>query len=219
MSGVLLRPQNTAYTFRVGPFLNATDAKTRMTALTIAQSARLLSKAGGSYAQSAQTGNLTHDAAGYYTCTLASGDFDTLGSLELDIDIAGALVVRREFMVVDVATYNALQGSGNGLRANVMAINDSTAAAVRQALAAGRMIPVTVTNTGFTPTTTEFEVSDFSSAGTDLLKGRSIIGLTGTGMVDQASKITAYSVVGGRGHLTVAALNAAPPNGATFLIV
>lgn len=219
MSGVLLRPQNTAFTFRVGPFLDATDAKTRKTALAIPQSARKLSKAGGAYAQSAQSGSLAHEAEGYYPCTLASGDFDTLGSLELDIDITGALVVRREFLVIDVAAYNALQGSGNGLRANVMAINDSTAAAIRQALAAGQMLPVTVTNTAFTPTTTEFEVSDYSSAGTDLLKGRSIIGLTGTGMVNQASKIAAYSVVGGRGHFTVAALNAAPPNGSTFLIV
>lgn len=219
MSGVILRPQNTAYTFRLGPFLDVNDAKTRRTALSITQATRLMSKAGAAYAQSGQSGTLTHESAGYYPCTLSSGDFDTLGSLALDVDIATALVVRKEFMVIDVAAYNALMGSGNGLRANVMTINDSTAAAIRLALSTGTMSVITVTNTAFTPTSTEFEVSDFNGAGTDRLKGRSIIGLTGTGMSDQATKITAYSVVGGRGHFTIAALNGPPPNGSTFLIV
>lgn len=218
MSGVLLRPQNTAYTFRLGPFLDSLDAKTRKTALTITQALRQLSKAGAAYAQSATTGSLTHEAVGFYPCTLASGDFDTLGSLELDVDVAAALTVHREFLVVDVDAYNALMGSGNGLRANVMAINGSTAAAIRLALSAGQMIPFTVTNAGFSPTATEFECSDVSTAGTDHYKGRSFVFTSGS-LAGQMSSISGYSVVGGRGHFTVVALNAPPANAVTGLIV
>lgn len=218
MSGVLLRPQNTAYTFRLGPFLDALDAKTRKTALTVTQALRQLSKAGAAYAQSATSGSLTHESVGFYPCTLASGDFDTLGSLEMDVDVATALVVRREFLVVDVDAYNALMGSGNGLRANVMAINGSTAAAIRLALSAGQMVPFTVTNAGSSPSATEFEASDVSTAGTDHYKGRSIVFTSGS-LAGQMSSISAYSVVGGRGHFTVVALNAAPANAVTGLIV
>lgn len=215
-----LRPQNTAFTFRLGPFLSVNDAKTRVTNATINQANRLLSKNGAAYAQSAQAGALTHEAVGYYPCTLASGDFDTLGLLKLEVDVANCLVVKEAFEVVPTEVYNAIvAGTGNGIRSNVMAINSSATAAARLALSADRMFSVTVTNTGFAPTTTEFEVSDYSSAGVDLLKNRSIIGISGSGMVDQASKITGYSVVGGRGHLTVVALNAPPPNGAVFLVV
>lgn len=218
MSGVELRPQSTAYTFRLGPFLNATDAKTRFTSLSITQATRLLSKAGAAYAQSAQTGTLSHDSAGYYTCTLHANDFDTLGKLDLDVDIATALVVRKEFLVVTQDTYDALMGSGNGLRANMLSVNGNQAAAIRLALSAGQLIPFTVTNAGFTPTATEFEASDLATAGTDHYKGRSLIWLTGS-LAGQATKISAWTVTGGRGHFTVVALNAAPANGATGLIV
>lgn len=217
MSAIFL-PQSTSYAFKVGPFLDSTDGKTRKTGLTIAQADRLLSKAGGVYTQQATTGSLTHSAAGFYSMTLSTGDTDTLGALELDIDIATALAVRRVFNVVTVDTFNALNGSGNGLRANAVSINSLTASAIRLALAAGQMVPGTVDNTGFTPTSTVFEASDIATAGTDHYKSRSIIFTSGT-LAGQGCSITAYSVVGGRGHFTVSALNAAPANGATFLIV
>ncbi len=217
MSEVILRPQNTSYTFRLGPFLSTADAKTRMTALSITQATRLLSKQGAAYAQSAQSGTLSHDSAGYYTCTLASGDFDTLGSLELDTDIALAFTKRRIFEVVTQDTYNALQGSGNGLRSNILAIGSSTAAAVRLALAANEMYTFTVDNTAFTPTTTQFESSDLATAGVDHFKGRTVIWTSGA-LKGQATDLSNWSVVGGRGHFTVVALNAAPANGAAGLI-
>lgn len=214
----IIRPQSTAYTFRLGPFLDSTDAKTRKTALSITQATRLLSKAGAAYAQSAQSGTLSHDAVGYYTCTLASGDFDTLGELNLDVDIATALVVKKDFLVVTTDTYNALMGSGNGLLANINAINGVTSAAAKLALASGEFYTFTVSNTGFTPIATEFEAGDLSTAGTDHFKGRTIIFTSGA-LKGQATDITAYSVVGGRGHFTVTALNAAPSNGMTGLII
>ena len=211
-------PQSTSFTFRAGPFLDSTDGKTRKTALTIAQSDRKLSKAGGTYAQQSTTGNLSHDAAGFYTMTLSTTDTDTLGFLDLDIDIATALPFLRRFQIVTADTFNALNGSGNGIRSNVTAINSLTASAVRLALSTGAMVPGTVDNTALSPSSTVFQASDISTAGVDHFKSRSIIFTSGS-LANQACSITGYSVVGGRGQFTVSALNAAPANGATFLIV
>lgn len=211
-------PQSTAYTFRLGPFLSTADAKTRVTGATIAQADRRLSKAGGAYAQSATTGNLTHSANGFYTCVFATGDTDTLGELEMDTDVASCFPVLRKWLVVTQDTFNALMGSGNGIRANVNAINGSTSAAVRLALASGQMIPFTVSNSNFTPLATEFSFGDLNTAGTDHYKGRSIV-WTGGALAGQMTDILTYSVQSTQGHVTVTALNAAPANGATGLIV
>lgn len=213
-----LLPQSTAFTFLVGPFLDSTDGKTRKTALTIAQASRLLSKHGGTYTQQATTGNLTHAAAGYYTMVLTTGDTDTLGHLELDIDIATALVVRRAWQIVTQDSYNALNGSGNGLRSNVLSINSLNGSAVRLALSSGQLVPGTVDNTALSPSATQFDASDITTAGVDHYKSRSIIFTSGS-LAGQGCSITAYSVVGGRGRFTVSTLNNAPANGATFLIV
>lgn len=218
MSGVIMLPQSTSYTFRLGPFIALSDVKTRLTALTIAQADRRLSKAGGAYAQSNVSGSLTHSANGFYTCTLDATDTNTLGALEMDVDIATAVVVQPKFLIVPAEHYNGTMGSGNGIRSNMTAINGVTSAAARLALSSGRLIPVTITNAGFTPTSTEFEFSDYNQAGTDQLKGRSMIFTSGA-LIDVATRIETYTVSGGRGHVTVVGLNSAPANGVTALIV
>jgi hypothetical protein len=218
MSDVIWVPQGSAYTFRAGPFISLADVKTRITNATVNQSDRRISKAGAAYAQSAQSGALAHEANGFYPCTLAAGDIDTLGALALDIDVANCFKVEHKFFVVTAESYNALGGTGNGLRANIAAINSVTASAVRLALAAGQMIPFTVSNSAFTPTATEFRAGDLNTAGTDHYKGRSIVWTGGT-LAGQMTDIEEYSVQGGQGHFLVTALNAAPANGATGLIV
>lgn len=218
MSGVLLLPQSTSYTFRLGPALSIADAKTRVTNATIAQADRRLSKAGGAYAQSAVTGALTHEAVGMYPCTVNATDTNTLGALDLDVDVANVFALQKHFLIVTQDTYNALMGSGNGLRANVTAINGSTAAAIRLALSSGQMIPFTVSNSAFAPTATEFRAGDLNTAGTDHYKGRSIVWTSGT-LAGQMTDITAYSVQSTQGHFTVTQLNAAPASGATGLII
>lgn len=218
MSGAIWLPQSTSYTFRLGPFLSVSDAKTRVTSATINQADRLLSKAGGAHAQSNVAGALTHEADGFYPCELDATDTNTLGSLDLDVDVASCFGVGRKFLIVTADAYNAVMGSGNGLLANVHAINGSTAAAIRLALAAGQMVPFTVSNSAFTPTATEFRAGDLATAGTDHYKGRSIVWTGGT-LAGQMTDIESYSVQGGQAHFTVTALNAAPANGATGLIV
>lgn len=218
MSEVILLPQNTAYTFRAGPFISLADAKTRVTNATVNQADRQLSKAGGAHAQSSQAGALAHEARGFYPCTFSAGDVDTLGALTLDIDVANCFAVQHKFQVVTQDTYNALQGTGNGLRANMVSINSVTSAAIRLALASGQMYPFTVDNTAFSPTTTQFESSDLATPGDFHWNGAIVLWTSGP-LAGQRTRVTGYTVTGGRGHFTVIALNGAPANGATGLLV
>ena len=104
--------QSTAHTFRIGPFLDETDGKTAETGLTITQPDIRLSKNGGDFAQLAASGTLTHDEAGWYILTLATGDTNTVGSLIVAIHESGALPVWVEYQVVEEATYDFLYASG-----------------------------------------------------------------------------------------------------------
>lgn len=218
MSGTIWLPQSTAFSFRLGPFLSAIDAKTRMTGLTIPQASRLLSKAGGAFTQQATTGNLTHDGAGYYTMALTTGDTDTLGPLELDVDIATAFVVTRVFQIITAESMNALNGSGNGLRANITAINSISGAASKLAEAVGVNVLGTVDTASFTATTTRFQSTDVATAGNDHYNGRLVAFRSGS-LAGQFTRIEDYTVTGGKGDFTVTALNAAPSNGTTFIIL
>lgn len=82
----------------------------------------------------------------------------------------------------------------------------------------GTMVKGTVTNAGVSPSTTVFEASDITEATADHFNGRSIVFLTGA-LANQATSITDYSLVSGRGRLTVVALTEAPANGDTFRII
>jgi len=77
----------------------------------------------------------------------------------------------------------------------------------------------TVDSSNFAPTTTEFEASNITEPASDHYKGRIIIFVNSSGLRYQATDITAYSLVGGKGHFTVTALTSAPSNGDTFVIV
>lgn len=101
--------QSTAYTFRLGPFLDSTDGDTEENALTIAAASVLLSKAGGTLAAKNDTTALTGTGANaHYTCVLNATDTNTLGELRVFCHITGALVVVKDFMVVPAVVYDAL---------------------------------------------------------------------------------------------------------------
>lgn len=108
--------------------------------------------------------------------------------------------------------------SSGRLRVDVEAINASTAAAVRQALAAGTIIPGTVDHTGAAATTTIFEADDITEATADHYNGRVIIFTSGA-MLGQATSISDYALNAGRGRFTVPALTEAPPDNTTFIII
>lgn len=106
----------------------------------------------------------------------------------------------------------------NQVTSNVTAINSVSAAAVRLSLSANQIIPGTVDTAGFTSTTTEFEADDITEATADHYNGRIIVFTTGA-LAGQATSISDYSLVGGRGHFTVVAMTEAPANNDTFIIL
>ncbi len=103
--------QSTAVTVKLGPFVDATDGVTAMTALTIAQADIRLSKNGGNIAQSNNAAGATHDELGYYDVPLDTTDTNTLGTLWLGASESGALPVWQHFMVVPANVWDSLFGA------------------------------------------------------------------------------------------------------------
>lgn len=105
--------QSTAFTFQLGPFVDATDGVTPETALTIAATDVDLSKNGAAFADkndaTALTG--TGDSQGWYDCVLNSTDTGTLGQLDVRCYVSGALPVWRTFAVVPANVWDSLFGA------------------------------------------------------------------------------------------------------------
>jgi hypothetical protein len=109
--------QSTAYTFRLGPFVDSTDGFTPETGLTIGDTDCFLSKNGAAFAAKNETTDLTGtgDARGYYTCVMNTTDTATLGALRVHVYVAGALPVWQDFMVVPASSYDALVSGSVGV--------------------------------------------------------------------------------------------------------
>jgi len=210
--------QSTSVTVRVGPFVSATDAVTKQTALTIAQADCSLSLNYAAAAQKHSATSATHDTGGWYLVPFDTTDTGTVGQLQLDISKSGALPVRAEWTVVPASVYNALVAGTGVLNVNVSSVNSVNQGAVNLGWSTYTMQPGTVTNAGFSPTTTEFECSDITTAAANHWVGRTAIFTAGT-LFQQASRITAYALVSGRGHFTVNAMTSAPANADTLIIV
>lgn len=113
------------------------------------------------------------------------------------------------------AQFNVTGGRGD---ADVLRINGNATSAANLQKSTSLILPFTVTNAGFSPTTTEFEASDVTTATGSFYVGRRIIGLTGN-RTYEAAQITGYSLSSGRGHFTVTAMTGAFANGDTGIIV
>lgn len=120
--------QNTAKTIRVGPFLDEDDGKTQETTLTINQADIRLSKDGGAYAQSNDSGGATHDEKAYYSLQLDATDSNTAASLRLGIHVAGALPVFETYNVLPANVYDA-KYSTDKLEVDVVQIGGTTQSA------------------------------------------------------------------------------------------
>jgi len=121
------------------------------------------------------------------------------------------------------ATGKGTTGSGivltkGGASGHDMVLTDNPTAMTQLSKSASTIADGTVDNTGFAPTTTQFECSDITSAAVDYYFDRTVVFKTGA-LAKQARRIVAYSLVGGRGHFTVEALTAAPANGVVMVIV
>ena len=115
--------QSTAYTFRMGPFLDDTDGKTAETGLTIEDSHVRVSKAGGNFIDKNESSNSSHDEAGFYIVVLDTTDTNTVGELLIAAHISGALPVFVTFQVVEEAIYDALFAASADLITKVDAID------------------------------------------------------------------------------------------------
>lgn len=114
--------QSTSITIRIGPFVDDTDGKTAETGLTISQADIRLSKNGGDFAQSNDSGGATHDENGWYYLTLDATDTGTLGRLVVAIAESGALPVWQEYMVLPANTYDSLVSGSDYINAEVATI-------------------------------------------------------------------------------------------------
>jgi hypothetical protein len=123
----LLR-QSTAFTFRIGPFLDDSDGVTAETGLTINQADIQLSKDGGAFAQTSDAApTTTHDTDGWYQCPLTTTDTNTLGPLTVQIVISGALPVWEHFMVISANVYDSLVDASDNLQVDTTQIEGSDA--------------------------------------------------------------------------------------------
>jgi len=213
-----LLKQSTAVTIKLGPFLDSTDAVTAETALTLSQSDILISKNYGAFAQKNDSSSATHDSAGWYGVPLNTTDTATLGPLQIHVNESGALPVWDHYTVVAAHVYNGLVANTGNLNVNVDSLGGNTSVIAAWLAAVGTITTGTVDNTSFTATTTVLETSSITTAAADHWVGRVILFTSGT-LALQATRVTAYSLSGGRGHFTYNAVTSAPANGVAFVIV
>jgi hypothetical protein len=150
--------QSTAFTFRIGPFVDSTDAVTAETALSIAQADIQISKNGGAFAQTSASPTTTHDVDGWYQCPLTATDTNTLGPLTVQIVMAGALPVWEHFTVVPANVYESLVGGTEFLEVTSLKPDFSIASTT-----------LTVKKTD--GTTTQFTKTITATAGADPITG------------------------------------------------
>lgn len=131
---MIILKQSTSTTRRFGPFLDEDDGKTQETSLTITQSDIRLSKVGGAFAQSNNTSGATHDEKGWYYLTLDATDTATLGSLEVNIHVTGALPVWKEFMVVPANVYDSLVAGTDYLDAATVEVGSTAQTSIADAI-------------------------------------------------------------------------------------
>jgi hypothetical protein len=105
---MFLRQSTASQEILLGPFLDPADGDTAVTSLTIANTDIKLFKHGASAKASKNSGGATHDAAGDYVATLDATDTNTLGNLEVSVHVAGALAVRRQYVVLPAEVYDTM---------------------------------------------------------------------------------------------------------------
>jgi hypothetical protein len=116
------------------------------------------------------------------------------------------------------ADLSVFDAATDEVSADVVKINGSASAAIRQQLAADQILPGTVDTASFTPSTTQFEADDITEPTADHYNGRIIIFTSGA-LIGQATDITDYEKVGSNGRFTVTAITEAPANDSTFIIL
>lgn len=103
-----LRQSTASQEIQLGKFVDDADGATAETGLTIANSDIKLFKHGATSQVSKNSGGATHMANGHYYAVLDATDTNTLGNLEVTVDVSGALSIRREFVVLPANVFDRL---------------------------------------------------------------------------------------------------------------
>jgi len=175
--------QSTAYTFRMGPFLDDGDGKTIEDSLSITRADIRLSKAGGDFAQrnAVSPTNLTHDEFGYYILALDATDTATVGELLVAIiDTGNALPVFKTFQVVETDIYEAIFADGATLAASVASILEDTATTIPATIATiDTVVDAILVDTG---TTLDGKINTIDTVVDSILVDTAVIGAAGAGL-------------------------------------
>lgn len=111
-----------------------------------------------------------------------------------------------------------LADGAHGGGSTTITLSTPIQADVRQGMGKALMKTGTVDSTNHAPTTTEFEADDITEATDDHFNDRVVIFTSGA-LLQQATRISDYTLTSGRGHFTVDALTEAPGNDDTFVII
>jgi hypothetical protein len=238
-----LRQSTASQEILLGRFVSSTDGNTEATTLTILNSDIKLWAEGGTTLASKNSGGATHIAGGLYYAVLDATDTATAGKLEVNVHVAGALAVRREFLVLPQKVYDSLMlgsdnlevdlvqvlgsgalGVGGTVDSNVVQVAGSTAAATN--LAAQMLAQfLGIVSAEASATTTSFTANTTTSPGLSAVANHyrnGAIGFYGGAEAPLARKVTAYSYSAGVGTFTISpALDLAPATDGTakFLIL
>src|SRR5690606_35899188 len=110
--GVIPLKQSTATVVLIGPFLDADDGVTPETGLTVGSIDvdvyKGVTKSDLTITASGGQNDMVHVANGFYSLELTATDTNTLGRLVVTANIAGALPVWHEFVVLPANVYDSL---------------------------------------------------------------------------------------------------------------
>ncbi len=84
---------------KLGPFMSDVDGITPLTNLTITQGDVKLSKNNSTFAPKSDASVAAHDERGWYDITLNSMDVNTVGFLDVLVDLDGAFPVKRKYAI------------------------------------------------------------------------------------------------------------------------
>lgn len=107
-----LRQSTASQEAKLGAFLDSADGNTQETGLTITNTDIKITKGGATTEVNKNSGGATHVAGGRYSVVYDATDTDTLGNMEVDVHVSGALAVHREYIVLPAATFDALITNG-----------------------------------------------------------------------------------------------------------
>lgn len=123
---IILKQSTASQEILLGPFLDDTDGKIAETGLSIANTDIKIWKNGGTTEASKNSGGATHIASGRYYAVLDATDTDTLGPMEVNIHVSGALPVRRECLVLTAMGYDLMISGADSLYArDISALTES----------------------------------------------------------------------------------------------